>query len=372
MRLTIILITALCLAACTNPTPVKETKQDHYTLKGNLKGGNGKYVFLFEGFDQLSKADSALIKNDTFSFTGSVSGPKMMMLQVDHKGRPLEFILENAHMQITGVPDTIYKATVTGGKQQDDLNAFKTEEKPYDDQNAALSAIYTEAKKDTAGNSKLIDSIIHEFDALSSKDSIMMERFVAGHSNSHASAYLIARNFLYSMDLNNLQRVYTSLDTAVQHGIIGTKINEHIAAQLKVAIGQPAPDFTMNDANGKPISLSSYKGKITLVDFWASWCGPCRRENPAIVKAYNMYHPKGFEIFAVSLDKDKDKWLEAVKKDNLTWTHVSQLTGWECTILKDYAIKFIPQNVLLDKNGIIIAKNLNGAQLESELSKVQF
>jgi peroxiredoxin len=129
-------------------------------------------------------------------------------------------------------------------------------------------------------------------------------------------------------------------------------------------------DFTLPDADGKDISLASYKGKYVLVDFWASWCGPCRAENPNVVKAYSRFKEKGFEILGVSLDDKKDKWQAAVQADNLAWTHVSDLKGWKNAVAEQYGIRAIPQNLLLDPQGVIIAKNLRGDALEKKLEEV--
>ena len=126
----------------------------------------------------------------------------------------------------------------------------------------------------------------------------------------------------------------------------------------------------MNDTSGKPVALSSFKGKVTLLDFWAAWCGPCRRENPNVVKAYAKFHAKGLEIFAVSLDKNHDKWVEAISKDKLAWTHVSDLKYWDNEAAKLFGVRAIPANFLLDKEGKIIARNLSGDELMKKLSEV--
>ncbi|GAB4243627.1 MAG: hypothetical protein Kow0027_02860 [Saprospiraceae bacterium] len=150
------------------------------------------------------------------------------------------------------------------------------------------------------------------------------------------------------------------------------------AAQLKNAVkatssmmpGAEAPDFTMNTPDGQPLSLKDLRGKVLLIDFWASWCGPCRRENPNVVKAYNKYHDKGFDVLGVSLDKDKKRWLDAIEKDGLIWHHVSDLKGWANAAAQLYGVRSIPHTVLLDKDGKIIARNLRGPELEQKLAEL--
>jgi len=138
---------------------------------------------------------------------------------------------------------------------------------------------------------------------------------------------------------------------------------------LATTSGQAAPEINLPTPDGKELALSSFRGKIVLVDFWASWCGPCRKEMPNVVKAYAKFKDKGFEIYGVSLDQDKARWLEAIQKDGITWPQVSDLKYWECEAAKLYAVEGIPYTVLLDKEGKIIAKNLRGADLEIAIEK---
>jgi peroxiredoxin len=145
---------------------------------------------------------------------------------------------------------------------------------------------------------------------------------------------------------------------------------EYVDRLKSTAVGQIAPELSLPDTNGQIVKLSSMRGKYVLVDFWAKWCGPCRAENPNVVRVYNKYKDKGFTVFGVSLDRNKEDWLNAIKEDNLTWTHVSDLKFWQSEAAKIYSITGIPFSILLDPNGVIIAKNLRGEALEAKLAEV--
>ena len=166
--------------------------------------------------------------------------------------------------------------------------------------------------------------------------------------------------------------LYQGLSASVRSTLRGQRIGEQIKRLQKVAVGAIAPDFTQNTPDNLPVKLSSLRGQYVLIDFWASWCGPCRQENPNLVKAFNTYKDKGFTILSVSLDQEngREAWVKAIQKDNLTWTHVSDLKFWNNAVAQEYGVHAVPQNFLLDPSGKIVAINLRGEELQSTLDKL--
>lgn len=218
-------------------------------------------------------------------------------------------------------------------------------------------------------NTKIEGSKLHDlFVEYKGQRHVKIDSFIRQHPASLVSAYALYRDFSYRLSPEEIKSNIQLLDSSLWKTPY-VEVLEELAATLEVvAVGKQAPDFTVNDAEGNPVRFSEYIGKeYVLLDFWASWCGPCRRENPNIVRAYNKYKDKGFDIFAVSLDKNRDRWLDAIEKDSLTWTHASDLLHWDSEPAKLYGVRAIPANFLIDKNGIIVAKNLKGENLDKTL-----
>ena len=204
----------------------------------------------------------------------------------------------------------------------------------------------------------------------------MKEKVYAGflkrNANSPVALYALQQYAGWDIDPAKVEPLFKALPASQQQLPSAVTLKDRIEISKKTAVGSYAMDFTQNDTLGNPVSLSSFKGKYVLVDFWASWCGPCRAENPNVVKAFNQYKDKNFTVLGVSLDRPnaKDKWLKAIHDDNLTWTQVSDLKYWDNGVAKQYGIRAIPQNLLIDPQGKIIAKNLSGEDLNEKLGEV--
>lgn len=198
----------------------------------------------------------------------------------------------------------------------------------------------------------------------------LQKNFVRDNPSSYTTPSMIA-SLSYGLGAEEMESMINGLDTLVATIPLAVTLKEMVNVMKTVAIGKKAPDFTMNDVDGNPVSLSSKIGsKLLLIDFWAAWCGPCRRENPNLVKLYNEFHKKGLDIFGVSLDRTKEDWVKAIADDKLTWTHVSDLKYWNNEAAKTYAVKGIPANFLLDETGTIIGRNLMGDELYNKVTEV--
>lgn len=343
-----------------------QAPKDSFTINGNIQGLKDPYVFFqYRGIDSVH-IDSSAVADGKFTFKGKSPNPEMAVIFLKQNKGHLQFFLENADINISGVSDSMNKATVTGSNSQAEYDAYQASIKNITGQEENLYQQYDSAQKknDTATLAKLEGQI----DALDKQNDEKTKAFISGNPKSFVSLSEL-QQMTYSTPYAELEKMFTGLDTSVQNSHAGTKLAGQLAIMEKTSVGQPAPAFTQNDVNGKPVSLADFKGKYVLVDFWASWCGPCRAENPNVVKAYNEYKDKNFTILGVSLDEDSSAWKKAIDHDHLAWTEVSDVKGWKNAAAAEYGVNAIPANFLLDPKGTIIAHNLRGDALENKLSE---
>jgi len=236
----------------------------------------------------------------------------------------------------------------------------------------AFMADYFALPKDKQQDAAVRAELDKKYNAIDEEQKAAYVKFIKSNPNSLVTLDALKKLGGSIPDYAVVAPLFETFSIKLKNTTAGKEYKEALEKMKATAIGSIAPDFMQNDTLGNPLKLSSLRGKYVLVDFWAAWCGPCRAENPNIVKAYAKYNKKGFEILGVSLDteKDKEKWMKAIQKDGLTWPQVSDLKGWSSDVAQLYVIKAIPQNVLLDPAGKIIAKNLRGEALEKKLAEL--
>ncbi len=341
-----------------------------YNVKVTLEGiPDGKVYMSVRGAEGMEKIDSADLFNGHFEMVGEVTEPGMVYLTVPEAGRERpQFFLENSEIVIEGKKGNLSEMSVVGSNLQDQYSAFMLITAPFDEKEAKIYDDYSIANE--SGDTAAITKIMADYDLLTEARDAAVDTYIAENNNSIISAYIVARQKIYSLELADLEAYQTTFGEIANNSKYGKIISDRIDVLKRVAIGQKAPEIAMPDTAGVIQKLSDLHGKYVLVDFWASWCGPCRVENPNVVKAYQQFHEKGFDIYAISLDQKRDNWLKAIKDDNLTWTQVSILEGWKAPAVKEYGVMSIPANVLVDPNGVIVGRNLRGEDLDAKLHEL--
>ncbi len=351
--------------ACS--TPVKE--ETGFKIDGTITGYTDSMIFLKkrESGEWLT-LDSAKVTDGKFQLKGKIEQPELSYLFNSKDQFISELFLENSDITVQINMDDMRNPKIQGSKAQDDLNAYKDEVKVFNDKLEDLYKQYKEAQKE--GNQELLKEIDSTYYAIEDEKTAFTKSYIGSNNKSVAVPYILYRELSYSLEVEELDSLFKLLDTTLASSPYYKILDDRIKVLYNVAVGKPAPDFTLNDTTGNPVSLSQFKGKYLLIDFWAAWCRPCRAENPNNVKLYADYKDKGFEILGVSFDNNREDWVKAIKKDGLTWTQVSDLKGWNSAAGKLYGVSAIPHTVLLDKEGIIIAKNLRGDKLREKIAEL--
>lgn len=341
------------------------SNRDSYSIKGTLTGTIDAPLILsmYDGTKAVP-LDTTTVESGTFLFEGSLEHPAMLILQAEGQRQFLQFFGENSQILINGDSDSIFQAKVEGSALHDTYLAFKEDMRNFDLKASELRTQYQQAME--AEDQERAIAIGNQFRVMEITRKENIKQFIASNSTSPVAAYL-ALNVFMNEEYAQQFEVLASLDSTLVNHDYYKVLKANIDLLEKLQIGKVAPDFTLTSKEGEEVALGSLRGSYVLIDFWASWCQPCRKANPSVVEKYKQFNDKGFTVLSVSVDSDREAWLKAIEEDGLVWTQVLDDEGISSTL---YGVRYIPTTYLIDPNGVILAVNLEGEQLQAKLEEI--
>lgn len=346
-----------------------------YSLSGKIKNvENGKMVYLSEldSNNQPVKIDSAVIKDEKFNMDlPAVTQSNLNFLNIEGLNGNVIFISENEQVNFEIFKDSLPTSQVSGGKENKVFYSYLDHLKNL---NKRVMKIRTDLRKEISSSrdSSTIATLQKEEEALRSNDMTFKKKIVKENPDTFVSVLVLTDMINMGATTSEVNELYETLSEDLKQTALAKTLKENLDKRNAVEIGSKAPEFSGPNPEGEVIALKDVMGKITLIDFWAAWCKPCRVENPNLVRIYNKYHEQGFNIIGVSLDREgqKDKWVKAIEDDKLTWSHVSNLKFWQDPIAQLYGVRAIPAAFIIDENGVIVATNLRGDALEAKVKEL--
>ena len=349
---------SMVLTACNN--------EPAYKISGTIENvADGETVYLQEmqGRDMVI-LDSAIVKNGTFTFKGRQDSTVYRYITYQPQELWADLFLENGNILVKLGEES----QATGTPNNDIYQGFKDKFVTY---NQEMGELYQKARTDSTLTNEQREELMKQIETKDAEAMYMVYNTIAANIANPVGIYLLP-NYAAAFDLEKQAALADQIPAEYKSNERIARLISNIEVAKKTAVGQKYIDFAMNDPKGKEVKLSDFigKNKYTLVDFWASWCGPCKKEMPNVVAAYKEYNKKGFGIVGVSLDNDGDKWKEAIKTWGMTWPQMSDLKGWNCEGAAIYGVRSIPATVLIDQEGNIIARNLRGEAIKEKLSEL--
>ena len=360
IKLLTLVVATLALVSCNKST---------FNVNVELQNAEGKMIYLKKMINKEYIAiDSAIMENNMVNFIVEKNNPTTHYQITVKESNPIRFFSENNDVKISGDLKKRDSFNTTASYAQQLVNEYNTEYKKFNNQRKELREKFQIA--DQNNDEAAMNKLIEEYEQISKNENNYQKLFLTKNSNSFVAPYILYTN-RYNYELNELEDFVNNFNIK-EESEYSKLLDEYIAVLQRVDIGKPYVDFCQETPEGDLMAISELvgKSKLLLIDFWASWCGPCRAENPNVVEVYNEYHEKGFDIIGVSLDMEKENWIKAIESDGLIWHNISDLKYWNNEGAKLYGVSSIPSNVLIDQNGIIIAKNLRVEDLRNKVEEI--
>jgi peroxiredoxin len=342
-------------------------------IEGTLRNNVNNFLFIHHQEGGIYLSDSIPVVNGVFKHQTKLSEPRMFWVGFtkDPMQQPnLAFFLDDtpAKLQLLGGDSLVY-STITAGQSQKDYMEYRMMVNNFVTIQQRMQTDFNDAVQ--RGDVNTQNAIRAEYDNLNKQYLSGIKSFIQSHPKSAMSAHLLANDLNNpAIPLSDIEECLSYIDPALNDNSNVKATRKRLDDKRGTMVGYTATNFSQPDPQGKTVNLTDFRGKVVLVDFWASWCRPCRMENPNVVAAYNKFKGKGFTILGVSMDSNREPWLAAIQQDNLTWTHVSDLKGWGNEAGKLFGISGIPANLLIGKDGKIIAKDLRGPALDEKLAEI--
>jgi thiol-disulfide isomerase/thioredoxin len=364
-----ILLCALGIAAYAQET--------NYLINGTWEGGDGSVVVLQKEIAKKTydKIDSTIVQNGRFELKGKVPNIDRWTLavagglhQILLDGEPIIATVTSEVKEVKGEKRTNNTVKITGSIEQEILQ----DGQKFELGKAFMSFGLMLAMSKERDNREKLDSLVNMSNEITKAQDKKIHALIESNTDSYAVTYILSEIFAKDYPFVDLERYTNNLTPRIKASYPGKLLLKRVKELSQVNMGGIAPDIEQLSPEGVPVKLSSLRGKYVLLDFWASWCGPCLREVPNVKAIYEKYHDKGFEIYGVSLDNEKQReaWLAAIEKHGMNWVHVSSLQGWECPVAKRYNVTGIPKMYLLDKEGRVIAIDLRGEELKAKVASL--
>ena len=373
----IFIISIALLFSCKPSTSNSDTEYEVIVKADGVYDGLRAYLLKTENGRNRTATDTAIIFNSVFRFKGDIKGAEMRAITIDGVRGQTSIFIEAGLINVEIYKDSIHTSKVEGTYNNSVFNDYKNKYQEKIEAVETVNAEFLNSKQDL----EVLKKLQTKRDSLRSQLKNFGYEFIETNNNSDFSLYILdGLTSQKGFDLELADSAFKTIETSIKtknesNQLISNRIKQKIESSPnkgKIKIGMQAPDFSAPNPEGKQVTLSDIKGKVTIVDFWASWCKPCRIENPNLVKLYDKYHSKGLEIISVSLERGNQKafWIEAIKKDQLSWYNVSNLKFWQDPIAQAYSVNSIPATFILDENGALIAERLRGAELEAKIKSL--